>query len=338
MKNWFSVKALASGAGAEVTIFDDIGAYGVSAQAFIAEIATFHGQPLTVQINSLGGSFFDALAMFNALRMHGAPVTTMAFGVAASAASIVFMAGDVRAMPANTFLMVHDPLTEYAYGDSEELRALADTLDKLAVSMVQIYSSRSGQGEDEIKAMVNADTWLSAKEALDRGFATQIDDALPVTASYDVDRIPEHIRPAFKTEGAEAKHGEPAGGKSNVTADPILVEEITAQANAAGLGDFVTAFALDAEITSAETARAAIAMAREVKALCAVAKLPDRAGEFIQARTSVSDVRKALIEALASADEARQTINVIPTEKQTRGQSGADVWNKIFPPAQKQGA
>lgn len=338
MKSWFSVKAQASGAGAEVTIFDDIGAYGVSAKAFIAEISAFHGQPLTVQINSLGGSFFDALAMYNALRMHGAPITTIAFGVAASAASIVFMAGDVRAMPANTFLMVHDPLTEFAYGDSEDLRALADTLDKLAVSMLQIYASRSGQSEDEIKAMVNADTWLSAQEALDQGFATQINDALPVTASYDVDRIPEKIRPAFNAASPDAKGPVDHPVDVGNGAGSILVEEITAQANAAGLGDFVASFALDPEITSAEAAQAAIARAREVKSLCVVAKLPERAAEFIKAKTSVSDVRAALLDALAGADEERQTSNVIPTEKQTRGQSGADVWNKIFPPAQKQGA
>ncbi|MBN8494930.1 MAG: Clp protease ClpP, partial [Burkholderiales bacterium] len=146
MKNWFEIKARADDT-AEVSIFDEIGAYGVSAKEFIDALKAHAGKKVTLSINSPGGSVFDALAMYNALRAHGAEITAKVMGVAASAASIIFMAGDKRVMPENAFLMIHNPLT-FAYGNADELRDMAEVLDKIAASLVGIYVTRSGKSED----------------------------------------------------------------------------------------------------------------------------------------------------------------------------------------------
>ena len=107
---WFSFKAKAE-TGVEISILDEIGMWGVSAKEFIAELKQYAGQAITLTINSPGGSVFDALAIYNALRNSGGEVTTKVMGVAASAASLIFMAGDKRVMPENTFLMIHNPMT-----------------------------------------------------------------------------------------------------------------------------------------------------------------------------------------------------------------------------------
>jgi Protease subunit of ATP-dependent Clp proteases len=100
MKTWYAIRAVAS--GAEVSIYDEIGAFGVSAKGFLAELAALpEDAPLTLRLNSPGGSVFDAVAIHNALRRHPGGATVWIDGVAASAASYVAMAGGTVIMPEN---------------------------------------------------------------------------------------------------------------------------------------------------------------------------------------------------------------------------------------------
>ena len=108
MRSWYAIRARAE--GAEVSIYDEIGAYGVSAKSFLDELGALEGEaPLTLRLNSPGGSVFDAVAIYNALKRHAGPVSVWIDGIAASAASYVAMAGDEVVMPENAFLMIHDP-------------------------------------------------------------------------------------------------------------------------------------------------------------------------------------------------------------------------------------
>ena len=108
MNSWYTIRA--RDGGAEVLIYDEIGAYGVSAKGFLAELGALpDDSAIDLRLNSPGGSVFDAVAIHNALSRHAGTVTVWIDGIAASAASYIAMAGDEIVMPENAFLMIHDP-------------------------------------------------------------------------------------------------------------------------------------------------------------------------------------------------------------------------------------
>jgi len=107
MKTWFTARA--SDGVAELTIYDEIGSYGVPAKTFIDEMKSLGDiSELTLRINSPGGSVFDGIAIYNALKRHPAKVTVTVEGLAASIASVILCAGDEVVMPKNALIMIHD--------------------------------------------------------------------------------------------------------------------------------------------------------------------------------------------------------------------------------------
>ena len=137
------------------------------------EIGDLNGKALTVRINSYGGEVAEGLAIYNLLKSYEGEVTTICDGFACSAASVVFMAGTKRIMPRSSLLMIHNAWT-WASGDADDLRKAAEDLEKITQPSVEIYTSVSNLDADEIKAMMDAETWIDADEALDYGFATEI--------------------------------------------------------------------------------------------------------------------------------------------------------------------
>ena len=137
------------------------------------EIGDLNGKALTVRINSYGGEVAEGLAIYNLLKSYEGEVTTICDGFACSAASVVFMAGAKRIMPRSSLLMIHNAWT-WASGDADDLRKAAEDLEKITQPSVDIYTSVSNLDADEIKAMMDAETWIDADEALDYGFATEI--------------------------------------------------------------------------------------------------------------------------------------------------------------------
>ena len=143
MRSWYAIRARAE--GAEVSIYDEIGAYGVSAKSFLDELGALPDDgPLTLRLNSPGGSVFDAVAIYNALKRHAGPVTVWIDGIAASAASYIAMAGDEVVMPENAFLMIHDP-SGFVMGTADDMRAMAEALDKIKGSLVAGYVGEVGR-------------------------------------------------------------------------------------------------------------------------------------------------------------------------------------------------
>jgi len=192
VKNWYSIQDRAD-QPAEISVFDEIGAWGVSAKQFIGELKAIDATSIKLAINSPGGSVFDALAMYNALRQHPANVEVTVLGIAASAASLLAMAGDTIIMPENAFMMIHNPWA-VAAGNADELRDFAATLDIIATSLVGTYVARTGLPEDEIKQLLADETWLTAEDAVAKGFATEMSEVLRIAASADMDRLPEHVK------------------------------------------------------------------------------------------------------------------------------------------------
>lgn len=128
---------------------------------------------INVHINSYGGEVAEGLAIYNMLRNHKAKVRTYCDGFACSIASVIFMAGDERIMNAASLLMVHNAWMRVA-GNAEELRKNADDLDKITQASIEAYKSRANITEDEIKELLDNETWILPSEALEIGFATAI--------------------------------------------------------------------------------------------------------------------------------------------------------------------
>lgn len=148
------------------------------------EIGDLNGKALTVRINSYGGEVSEGLAIYNLLKSYAGEVTTICDGFACSAASVVFMAGAKRIMPRSSLLMIHNAWTR-ASGDADDLRKAADDLEKITQPSVEIYTSVSNLDADEIKSMMDAETWIDADEALDYGFATEISEEAAMQSIED---------------------------------------------------------------------------------------------------------------------------------------------------------
>ena len=166
---------------AEISIYDAIGSFDVNAKQFVDELKEINADTINLRINSPGGSVIDGNAMFNALQRHPAKVITHIDGLAASMASVIAMAGDEVHMADNALLMIHNPWT-FSMGDADELRADADLLDKMSASILSAYG-RSQYEAEEIKDLMDAETWFTAQEAFDAGLVDHISTGLRAAAS-----------------------------------------------------------------------------------------------------------------------------------------------------------
>lgn len=147
-----------------------------SARDIKQEIEGLDVDTINVYINSYGGEVAEALAIYSSLKRHSAQIHTFCDGFACSAATIVFCAGDVRTMGTIALLMIHNCMSYLGYANSEEMRKAAEDNDKINQSSIEAYKAVCNLTEDEIKEKMNRETWLTAQECLDYGFATEIAD------------------------------------------------------------------------------------------------------------------------------------------------------------------
>lgn len=220
-KSWYDIKARADN-GAAISIFDEIGAFGVSAKTFIQDIAALGGtQNLTIQINSPGGSVQDGTAIHNAIKKHPGHVTVEINGWALSIASYIAMAGNTIRMASNGLLMIHNPWVNTS-GDADELRKAADVLDKTREALIAGYA-RSGNSRAKIIAWLDSETWFTAAEALAAGFIDEVQqNDLPIAASFDSTKFTIPAR--FLHKGNDAM---------STKTEPLNVDEIRSAAVAA---------------------------------------------------------------------------------------------------------
>ncbi|MFI2810149.1 head maturation protease, ClpP-related [Microbulbifer sp. JSM ZJ756] len=197
MPKWYEMKA-AAGRRAEVLIYDYIGMFGVEARDFIDELNALDVDEIDLRLNTPGGSVFEGNAIYNALKRHKAKITSYVDGLAASMGSVIALAGERVIMADNAMYMIHNPWTHVG-GDSRELRKTADTLDKLRESMLNIYHAKTGIPLDELTTMLDDETWLTASECVDKGFADDTVEGLEVAASFAPEkfkgckRVPESL-------------------------------------------------------------------------------------------------------------------------------------------------
>ena len=157
-----------------ITMFDIIGedfwsGGGVTAKKVASQLRAIAG-PVEVQINSPGGDMFEGIAIYNVLREHPHDVTVKVMGMAASAASIIAMAGDTVEIGAASFLMIHNCWV-LAMGNRHDMRETAEFLEPFDAAMVDVYAARSGQSAEDIAKWMDAETFMSGSQAIERGFA-----------------------------------------------------------------------------------------------------------------------------------------------------------------------
>lgn len=180
------IRAVATGDNV-ITMFDVIGedywsGGGVTAKRVAAQLRAIGDRPVEVQMNSPGGDMFEGIAVYNVLREHPQSVTIKVMGMAASAASVIAMAGDTVEIGAASFLMIHNCWV-LAMGNRHDMRETADFLEPFDTAMADVYALRSSQKVADIAKWMDDETYMSGSVAIDRGFA----DALLTADSMKID-------------------------------------------------------------------------------------------------------------------------------------------------------
>lgn len=170
-----TLKAADSESANSISIYDQIGydswtGEGVTAKRIAGALRSIGRGDVTVNINSPGGDVFEGLAIYNLLREHQGKVTVKVLGLAASAASVIAMAGDEIEIARSAFLMIHNSWS-VAVGNRNDMREFADWLEPFDRAIADIYSVRSGIDQKTAIKMMDAETWMNGSDAVDSGFA-----------------------------------------------------------------------------------------------------------------------------------------------------------------------
>jgi ATP-dependent Clp protease, protease subunit len=191
---------------ADIYLYDEIGDWWgeTSAKDFkesLDEIGDV--QVLNIYINSPGGSVFEGMAIYNQLKRHKAQKNVYVDGIAASIASVIALAGDKITIPKNAFFMIHQPWA-ITWGPASEFRRMADALDTIEDGMLNVYEGHSSLSREEIKQLMDAETWMTGEEALERGFADELGEEVQIAASAVKSEIWGKFKNAPEIEAPEA--------------------------------------------------------------------------------------------------------------------------------------
>jgi ATP-dependent protease ClpP protease subunit len=202
--------AAADAADNTITIFDVIGedfwtGGGVTAKRVSAALRLIGKNDVTVKVNSPGGDMFEGIAIYNLLRAHPAKVTVEVLGWAASAASIIAMAGDDIRMGLGTFMMVHNAWG-VVVGNRHDMRDAADLFAGFDGAIADIYEARTGMKRADIEKLMDAETFMGPSEAVKNGFADVVDDGIDAPEG-DAKNMDRGLMARRQTEAALARAG-----------------------------------------------------------------------------------------------------------------------------------
>lgn len=174
--SWYSITNVIAGESADVLIYDEIGYWGISADAFARELSATQVKTLNVRVNSPGGEVFDGVAIYNTLLQHPATVNVVVEGLAASIASVIAQAGDTLTMMPASRAMIHDA-SGLAMGNATDMRSYAGLLDSVSVMIAEVYAARAGGDAAAWRDLMLAETWFTPSEALAAGLIDGIEGA-----------------------------------------------------------------------------------------------------------------------------------------------------------------
>lgn len=217
---WYRIENLGT-APADVWLYDAIGWYGVTAQDFVGELRNINAGNIVLHLNSPGGDVFDGVAIYNTLREHPAKVEVRIEGLAASAASLIAMAGDTIKIGRNAQFMIHRAWG-IEIGNAEDMLKYAAELEKIDGTIADTYFRRAGGTAAEWAAAMEAETWYTGEEAVAAGLADSLldadkpdeaDDPLVASNAWDMSIF------AYKSRAQAPKPYIPGEPPATVTAD-----------------------------------------------------------------------------------------------------------------------
>lgn len=198
--SWYVINAAKDNSEAEISIYDAIGAWGVSAQQFVGDLKAIKASKINLRLNTPGGEVFDGTAIYNALREHPAQIIVHVDGVAASAGSFIAMSGDKVRMADNAYLMIHNARGG-VMGEADDMRRYADVLEKINGNIAAMYIRKAGNTADHWRGLMDAETWFTADEAKQQGLVDEVytatKQAAGVKAAFDFkiyNKIPDAVR------------------------------------------------------------------------------------------------------------------------------------------------
>jgi ATP-dependent Clp endopeptidase proteolytic subunit ClpP len=209
VRSWYAINRKADVPDeAEISIYDSIGGWGISAKQFISELKGLNAKQINLRINSPGGEITEATAIYNALVEHPARIVSHVDGIAASAGSFVAMAGNEVRMADNAYMMIHNAHGG-VMGEADEMRTYADVLDKMNGNIAEMYAKKSGRPAEHWRSLMSAETWFTAQEAKDQGladvvYAPEKKQAVRISNGFDL-KMYNHVPQAVMS-----RFGEPA--------------------------------------------------------------------------------------------------------------------------------
>lgn len=295
---------------------DDFMDEGFTPKSVLKALANMPGD-VTVRLNSGGGVAWDGAAIYAALKAHKGNVTVRVEGVAASAASLIAMAGDEIVMADGAMMMIHDP-SALTIGTAEDHRQSAGVLDKLGETYAGVYAARSGKSAEDARALMLAETWMTADEAVEMGFADRKEGAADAVAAFPFAiyaNAPEQLKalahekgwhPATPAPGQKARNKEAMMADDKVAGKPNPAESEAVKPQASKPEKPT----MSVEDVTKATAKA-VADERERasgirKAVAAARLAPSMADALIDEGVSLDAARARIIEAWAENGDSHE--------------------------------
>lgn len=329
-QQWYTIKAAADTEGAEkvieVYVYGEIGAWGITANQFIQDLTAVDDgtSAVVVAFNTIGGDLFEGLAIHNALARLGERCTGRIDALAASAGSVAVCGAHRVTMASNAMIMIHNPYT-WVGGDAEDLRRVADMLDQAFEAIIAAYKSKAPNIDDaELRRMVDAETWLTAQEALALGLADEVGNGVKVQACLGQGTALARYRqtPQALLDQLEASQAEqPAAPPQDPPVDPpagsapdaaALALQITQACTKAGISNLIEPLIASTKLADNATVQAALTRAKAVRDLCAAARLPELTAEYVGAGLDPSAVRARLFDKLVGSGKGFEIDNSLP--------------------------
>ncbi len=216
------IRAAADDGDATISILDVIGedpwsGGGTTAKRISAALRSIGNRDVFVNINSPGGDLFEGIAIYNLLRAHEKRVTVRVMGIAASAATIIAMAGDEVQIARAGFLMIHNCWV-LAIGNRHDMREIADWLEPFDSAMNDVYAARTGLSAKKIGELMDEEAWIVGKDAIAKGFADSYLPADQVTEDTKARAEAKDILAVRRVDAILARQGIPRNERRSLIA------------------------------------------------------------------------------------------------------------------------
>jgi ATP-dependent protease ClpP protease subunit len=324
-KTWYAVHASgeATERVIEVFVYGEIGAWGITANQFVQDLRAMDDgvSPVVAAFNSIGGDLFDGLAMHNALSRLGERCTGRIDALAASAASVAVCGAHRVVIAANAMLMIHNPYT-YTGGSAEDFRRVADVLDQTLEAIIAAYKAKAPDIDDaELRRMVDAETWLTANEAVALGLADEVGDGVKVKACLGQGAVLQRFQNApadLLAQLDEAPEPDPDLDPVDPPQVPPVVDSaklalmITQRCTAAGISNLIEPLLKSTQLESEEIVTVGLARAKAVNDLCVAARLPEFSAEYVAAGLDVTAVQARLFDKIVTSGKGFEIDNSLP--------------------------